>query len=85
LHPWSGRLVHIHEVLAKATDIFRCSISDASSDRLLEVPAWTFDRSVSGCWRRMPVPHIDLTSLHASARLLEDADASSRSAVMGAA
>jgi len=84
-HPWCGQLVHVHEALAKGTDIFRCSLSGSSSDRLLEVPAWMFDRSVSGFWRSLPVPHVDLASLHALAKLLEDADASSQSAVMGAA
>ena len=47
---------HVHEALAKGTAIFRCSLSGASSDRLVEVPAWMFDRSVSGYWRSMPVP-----------------------------
>lgn len=44
-----------------------------------------FDRSVSGCWRSLAVPHVDLASLHTLARLLTDADASSQSSVMGAA
>ncbi|WP_246719278.1 hypothetical protein [Rhizobium laguerreae] len=77
--------MHVHDALAKGTDIFRCSLSGASSDRLFEVPSWMFDRSVSGYWRSLPVPHVDLASLHALAKLLEDADASSQSAVMGAA
>src|ERR1700754_2903177 len=84
-HPWSGRLVHVHEALSKGTHIFRCSLSGSSSDRLLEVPAWMFDRCVSGCWRSLPVPHVDLASLHALAKLLEDANGSSQSAAMGAA
>ena len=84
-HPWSGRLVHVHEALSKGTHIFRCSLSGASSDRLLEVPSWMFDRSVSGTWRSLSVPHVDLASLHILARLLKDADASSQSSVMGAA
>lgn len=44
-----------------------------------------FDRSASGGWRHMAAPRVDLASLHALARLLEDADASSQSAAMGAA
>ncbi|AJC82148.1 hypothetical protein AM571_PB00069 (plasmid) [Rhizobium etli 8C-3] len=44
-----------------------------------------FDRSMSGCWRSLAVPHVDLASLHSLARLLKDADASSQSSVMGAA
>jgi hypothetical protein len=70
-HPWSGQLVHVHSALAKRVDIFRCSLSGAPSDRLLEVPALMFDRSVSGYWRSLPVPHVDLASLHALAMLLE--------------
>lgn len=58
-HPWSGQFVHVHEALAKGTAIFRCSLSGASSDRLVEVPAWMFDRSVSGYWRSLPVPPSD--------------------------
>ncbi|AHK05157.1 hypothetical protein X971_5318 (plasmid) [Agrobacterium tumefaciens LBA4213 (Ach5)] len=42
-----------------------------------------FDRSASGSWRNQPVPHVDLASLHTLARLLNDADASSQSAIMG--
>ena len=84
-HPWSGRFVHVHEALSKGTHIFRSSLSGSSCDRLLEVPAWMFDRSVSGYWRSLPVPHVDLATLHALAKLLEDADASSQTAVMGAA
>ncbi len=84
-HPWSGRLVHVHEAVSKGTHIFRCSLSGSSSGRLLEVPSWMFDRSVSGCWRSLAVPHVDLASLHSLARLLKDADASSQSSVMGAA
>jgi hypothetical protein len=84
-HPWFGEHVHVHAALAKRVDIFRCSLSGVPSDRLLEVPAWMFDRAVSGYWRSLPVPHVDLSSLYALAKLLEDAEASSQSAVTGAA
>lgn len=84
-HPWPGRFVHVHEALCKRTHIFRCSLSGSSSDRLLEVPAWMFDRSVSGYWRSQPVPHVDLATFDALEKLLENADASSQTAVMGAA
>ncbi len=84
-HPWSGQFVHVHEALAKGTAIFRCSLSGASSDRLVEVPAWMFDRSVSGYWRSLPVPHVGLASLHTLAKLLEEVGASSQCVAMGAA
>lgn len=44
-----------------------------------------FDRSVSGYWRSLPNPHVDLGSLQALSKLLDNADASSQSEVMGAA
>src|SRR5690606_21503888 len=56
-HPWFGRLVHVHEVLVKDEAVFRCSLSGAFSDRLIEVPSWMFDRPLSGCWRVMLVPY----------------------------
>ncbi len=65
--------------------IFRCNLSGSSSDRLLEVPAWMFDRSVSGGWRSLRAPHVDLAALHALAKLLDDADTSSQSGGMSAA
>jgi hypothetical protein len=84
-HPWYGRLVHIHEVLAKEETVFRCSLSGAFSGRSLEVPAWMFDRSLSARWRTMSVPYVELASLRALARLVEEADTSSQSEEMGAA
>jgi len=42
-HPWSSQFVQVHEALAKRTAIFCCSLSGASSDRLVEVPEWMFD------------------------------------------
>ncbi|MBB4096447.1 hypothetical protein GGQ79_005020 [Ochrobactrum pecoris] len=84
-HPWSGRFVHVHEALSKGTHIFRCSLSGSSSGRHLEVPAWMFDRSLSGYWRSLPVPHVDLAALHVLAKLLDDADTSSQSGGMSAA
>lgn len=84
-HPWSGQFVHVHETLAKGMTIFHCSLSGASSDRLVEVPAWMFDRSVSGYWRSMPFPHVGFATLHTLAKLLEEVGASSQCLVMGAA
>lgn len=84
-HPWFGQHVHVHAALAKRVDIFRCSLSGVPSDRLLEVPAWMFDRAVSGNWRSLPVPHVDLAALHVLAKLLDDADTSSQSGGMSAA
>ena len=65
--------------------MLRGSFSGASSDRRLEVPSRVFDQFVSGGWRRLPVPRVDLASLQTMARLLKDADASSQTALKGSA
>jgi len=44
-----------------------------------------FDHSVSGYLLGLPVPHVNLADPHALGKLMEDADTSSQSAVMGAA
>tara|TARA_R110002167_G_scaffold38412_17_gene119658 strand:- start:952 stop:1638 length:687 start_codon:yes stop_codon:yes gene_type:complete len=58
-HPWSGRQVHIHEVIEKGNvTVFRCSLSGHASDRWLEVPAWMFDRTADASWRIAAVPQV---------------------------
>jgi len=38
--------VAIHEAVDKADGVvFRCTLSGSAADRLLEVPAWMFDRA----------------------------------------
>jgi hypothetical protein len=54
-------------------EVFRCSLSDAVSDRWLEVPAWMFDRAVSATWRVGAVVHADFAALGALSTLLRDA------------
>lgn len=44
-----------------------------------------FDRSLSGYWRSLAAPHVELAALHALAKLLDDADTSSQSGGMSAA
>jgi len=42
-HPWSGRLIHIHQVLDKGIAVFRCSLTGDADGRWLEIPVWMFD------------------------------------------
>ena len=85
-HPWSGRQVHIHEVIEKNyAAVFRCDLFGQASDRWLEIPAWMFDRAASGGWYITPAPHVELAALGALATLLRDTGAPSQSQEMGAA
>lgn len=77
--PWSGRQVHVHEVIEKHDVVaFRCSLSGRSSHRWLGGPAWMFDRAASSNWRSTTVPRVDLAVLGALARLLHDTRTSSQ-------
>lgn len=47
-HPWSGRRVHVHEVIEKpGWAMFRGSRTYVASDYRLESLAWMFDRVAS--------------------------------------
>lgn len=62
-HPWTGRQIHIHEVIEKGdVAVFRCSFFlGRASDRWLDIPAWMFARVVSANWRiAARQPHIPL-------------------------
>jgi hypothetical protein len=81
-HPWTGCLVHIHEVVEKAgSEVFRCSLSGRASGRWLEIPAWMFDRAACAAWRVGAAPHVDIAVLSALATLLQDVTSVSVSAV----
>jgi len=54
--------------------IFSVGTFPTPFDRLVEVPAWIFDRSLSGYWRSMPLP-VGLAPLHNFDELLEEVDA----------
>ncbi|CAH1696377.1 hypothetical protein CHELA1G11_40024 [Hyphomicrobiales bacterium] len=46
-HPWFGREVGVHGVVAKCDGVyFRCAVAGAQGDRWLEVPAWMFELSL---------------------------------------
>ena len=63
-HPWAGCLVHVHEVVEKASgDAARCHRDDDPSRRCLELPLWMFDRAACATMRTMLVPQIDLAAI----------------------
>jgi hypothetical protein len=73
-HPWSGCIVHIHEVIERAAGgVARCS-HDGAADRLLELPIWMLDRSACAPMRVEAFPRVDIAALQAL-RLLLDATA----------
>ncbi len=73
-HPWAGRAVHVHDVIAKSGwAAFRCSLSGVASDRRLEVPVWMFDRAACQCWQVGVTPVASVAALRALAALLHDA------------
>ena len=73
-HPWAGRAVHVHDVIAKAGwAAFRCSLSGVTSDRRLEVPVWMFDRAACQSWQVGVTPVASVAALRALAALLHDA------------
>ena len=44
-HPWTGCIVHIHEVIKKPSgDVARCSRDGDAPGRWLELPTWMLDR-----------------------------------------
>ena len=56
--------VAIHEAVDKADGVvFRCTLSGSAADRLLEVPAWMFDRA-----RCLDPSRPRVASAHARAR-----------------
>ena len=73
-HPWAGRAVHVHDVIAKAGwAAFRCSLSGVTSDRRLEIPVWMFDRAACQSWQVGVAPVASVAALRALATLLHDA------------
>jgi hypothetical protein len=72
--PWTGRLVHVHEVIDRTGgEVCRCSLSCFTSDRWLEVPAWMFDQAARATWRMSAGPHVDMAALCLLATLLRKA------------
>ena len=82
-HPWTGRLVHLHEAIDRAAGgVVRCTVDgDLTGRRTLELPIWMFDRAICVGVRMAPAPQVDLQSLSDLAALLA---ATSRSVIPAA-
>jgi hypothetical protein len=73
LHPWFGREVFIHDAIDKIDGVvFRCSVDGSNVKRLLEVPAWMFDRAACASEVSFTsVPAVSLQALNALSSLLD--------------
>jgi hypothetical protein len=73
-HPWFGRVVAVHEVIERAAGrVVRCRLTEAGSDRWLELPAWMLDRAACVPMRVAAQPRVDVGSLAALQALLTEA------------
>lgn len=74
-HPWFGRDVGIHGVVAKSGGVyFRCAVAGGQGDRWLEVPAWMFERaSCPGGLELTAAPFVSLDALAELSALLDRA------------
>ena len=80
-HPWFGREVCVHGVVAKCGGAyFRCTVAGGHGERWLEVPVWMFERaSCSGDLQLATTPFVSLDALAELSALLEQALKSSTS------
>ena len=73
-HPWFGRVVAVHEVIERAAGrVVRCRLTEAGSDRWLELPAWMLDRAACAPMRMTAQPRVDVGALAALQALLTEA------------
>src|SRR5262245_49779372 len=73
-HPWTGCIVHIHEVIKKPSgDVVRCSRDGGATGRWLEVPAWMFDRAACAAIRVETLPRVHIAALSALMTLIGQA------------
>ena len=73
-HPWTGRAVHVHDVIAKAGwAAFRCSLSGISSDRRLCPTVCNRDRRAARArGARQPIVAGIAVQLQDAAKALQD-------------
>ena len=89
-HPWAGCVVHVHDVIEKASGkVLRCFRDSGGTTRQLELPAWMFDRTACLATQIVPRACVDLVTLTVLWALLADATrpngpASSNAPVLGA-
>src|SRR5271166_1763875 len=70
-HPWAGCIVHIHEVVEKASGhVARCRPDGQAVYRAMELPTWMFDRAVCAPMRMDTRPRVDVAALDALTTLL---------------
>jgi hypothetical protein len=63
-HPWFGRAVYIHEIIARGGErFFRCELGERPTARCMYVPAWMFDRAACLRLRRADTPQVELAAL----------------------
>jgi len=87
-HPWCTLHVSIHEAIGKSNDlVFRCTLSGSDASRLVEIPAWMFDRAACGEARLTATPYVSAAALSALRdllrRALKDTSASSSAPLSG--
>ena len=87
-HPWCALYVAIHEAIGKSNDlVFRCTLSGSDASRLVEIPAWMFDRAACGEARLATAPYVSAAALSALRdllwRALKDTSASSSAPLSG--
>ena len=84
-HPWAGQLVHVHEVIERATGAWaRCSPAGADIVRLREILTWMLDASVCRVMRRVSEPVAALSALVALRALLTEVMEGAAAAPCGA-
>ena len=65
-HPWTGCIVHIHEVIKKPSgDVARCSRDGDAPGRWLELPTWMLDRVACAAIRVENGPCVHMAALSA--------------------
>ena len=80
-HPWTGCIVHIHEVIKKPSgDVVRCNRDGGATGRWLELPTWMFDRAACVAVRVHTLPRVHITALSALMALIGQASGGGNSA-----
>ena len=73
-HPWTGCIVHIHEVIKKPSgDVVRCSRDGDATGRWLELPTWMLDRAACAAIRVEKGPCVHMAALSALMAVIRQA------------
>ena len=80
-HPWRGRTVRVHEVVARgAGTAARCSLDESMPERVQELPSWMLDAATCRGMRSAARPEASMMALAALSALLSEALARSATA-----